>query len=292
MVERQGSKMAVILIHGGAGPTLNPQRKTAVAHALSEILSKAWPVLQQAGSRAAVVRAVQLLEDNPLFNAGLGSKLQADGEARLSASLMDGPRMRFSGVINVCGIRNPILLARKLLEERDRVLCGEGALQRARELGLEECDVRTRRRIEEFRAAIEGQTGTVGAVAVDSAGQLAAATSTGGRGLERTGRVSDSATVAGNYADTHGAISCTGIGEDIVDAALAARIVTGLGPDTSLQAVSERCLALMRTRGWKAGYIAVDHQENWVAHTTTASLSWALRSEDREEGFWKASHSE
>ena len=284
--------MSILLIHGGAGPALQPQRKSAVAHALSEVLSKTWPVLGQAGSRAAVVRAVQLLEDNPLFNAGLGSKLQDDGEARLSAALMDGARMRFSGVINVCGIRNPILLARKLLEERDRVLSGERALQRARELGMEECDVRTRRRIQEFREALEGQTGTVGAVAVDSAGHLAAATSTGGRGMERKGRVSDSATVAGNYADALGAISCTGIGEDIVDAALAARIVTGLGSEEPLNAVSERCLTLMRSKGWKAGYIAVDRNENWVAHTTTASISWALRSGDREEGFWKESHSE
>ena len=284
--------MALLLIHGGAGDELNPQRKSAVAHALSEILSKSWPVLNKSGSRAAVVRAVQLLEDNPLFNAGLGSKLQADGEARLSASLMDGARMRFSGVINVNGLRNPILLARKLLEERDRVLSGEGALQRARELGLEECDLRTRRRIQEFQDSLVGQTGTVGAVAADSAGQLAAATSTGGRGLERVGRVSDSATVAGNYADSLGAISCTGIGEDIVDAALAARIVTALSADEPLKIISERCLSLMRSKGWKAGYVAVDRHENWVAQTTTAAMSWALRTEEREEGFWKESHSE
>ena len=200
--------------------------------------------------------------------------------------------MRFSGVVNVNGLRNPILLARQLLEERDRVLAGEGALQRARELGLEECDLRTRRRLQEFREALEGHTGTVGAVAVDSAGQLAAATSTGGRGFERVGRVSDSATVAGNYADSVGAISCTGVGEHIVDAALAARIVTALSADDSLKNVSERCLGLMRSRGWKAGYIAVDRHENWVAHTTTAAMSWALRTEEREEGFWKERQSE
>ena len=100
---------------------------------------------------------------------------------------MDGPRMRFAGVINVTGLRNPILLARQLLEEEDRVLCGEGALNRARELGLEECDVRTRKTIEAFKDSIVGKTGTVGAVAVDTASHLAAATSTGGRGTTAAG---------------------------------------------------------------------------------------------------------
>ena len=250
--------MPVLLIHGGAGTVSDPRKRKAMALALSEVLSKTWPVLLKAGSRAAVVRAVQLLEDNPLFNAGIGSKLQADGEARLSASLMDGPRMRFAGVINVTGLRNPILLARQLLEEEDRVLCGEGALNRARELGLEECDVRTRKTIEAFKDSIVGKTGTVGAVAVDTASHLAAATSTGGRGMERVGRVSDSCTVAGNYADDQGAVSCTGIGEDIVDAAIATRLVTGLSTGESLQEVSQRCISLMRSKGWRAGYIAVD----------------------------------
>ena len=84
----------------------------------------------------------------------------------------------------------------------------------------------------------------------------------------------------------------TGIGEDIVDAALAARIVTSLSSEEPLKTLSERCLSLMRSRGWIAGYIAVDRHQNWVAHHTTQAMSWALRTEDREEGFWKESHPE
>jgi len=284
--------MPILLIHGGAGRVTDPRRRKAMADALSETLGLAWPTLKSAGSRAAVVHAVQLLEDNPLFNAGTGSKLQRDGEARMSAALMDGLRHRFAGVVNVRGLRNPILLARKLLEERDRVLCGEGALQRARELGLEECDVRTRRAIETWKNAIEGETGTVGAVALDSAGHLAAATSTGGRGMERVGRVSDSCTVAGNYADHLGAASCTGIGEDIVDASIATRLVQGLAHSSSLKELSEQTLSAMTENAWRAGYIALDQGGNWVADHTTESLYWAIRTPEFEEGFWKDGDSE
>ena len=284
--------MPILLIHGGAGRVTNPQRRQAMALALSDTLAKAWPTLISAGSRAATVHAVQLLEDNPLFNAGIGSKLQEDGEARLSAALMDGARARFSGVVNVTCIQNPILLARQLLEEKDRVLSGEGALQRARELGLKETDVRTPAARRAWKEAIAGETGTVGAVAVDSAGHLAAATSTGGRGMERVGRVSDSCTVAGNYADSLGAVSCTGIGEDIVDGALATRLVLGLSHDKSLQELSKNCIELMRKKAWRAGYIAVDHNENWVADRTTDSLYWAVRHGEIEDGFWKEPKSE
>ena len=139
-------------------------------------------------------------ENNPLFNAGLGSKLQRDGGARLSAALMNGENERFSGVVNVEGILNPILLCAELQTARDRVLCGTGAQEKAREMGLREGDPRTEKAIRTWKEAIAGETGTIGAVVLDNNGHIAAATSTGGRGMEDVGRVSDSCTVAGNLS--------------------------------------------------------------------------------------------
>jgi L-asparaginase len=105
--------------------------------------------------------------------------------------------------------------------------------------------------------------------------------------MERVGRVSDTCTVAGNYADRLGAVSCTGIGEDIVDAALATRLVHGLEHKLGLKELSDRILLTLREHAWRAGYIAVDHRGNWVADRTTESLYWAVRNDEGEEGFWK-----
>ncbi|MEE2750694.1 MAG: isoaspartyl peptidase/L-asparaginase [Myxococcota bacterium] len=283
--------MSLLLIHGGAGRLRSEERQAAIAEALTAISQAAWPTLTAAGARAAVVHAVQLLEDNPLFNAGLGSKLQVDGAARLSASLCDGTRQRFSGVVNVEGLANPILLCRQLLEERDRVLAGEGALQRARELGLRTADMRTEEAIENWKQGLEGHTGTVGAVAVDSAGQVAAASSTGGRGLERQGRVSDSCTVAGNYANRTAAITTTGVGEDIIDGALAVRLAESTRRGEALDQAADELIQEMESREWKAGFIGLDTQGGWVARHTTEAMYWWVRSEHTDRGFWNASTS-
>jgi L-asparaginase len=221
-----------------------------------------------------VVETVRRLEDDHHFNAGLGSRLQQDGLARLSASLSDGVSSSFSAVVNVQAVANPILLARHLLADRDRVLAGEGARMRARELGLQERDARTPRTLKAWKEAIEGHTGTVGAVALDTQGRLAAATSTGGRGMERTGRVSDSCTVAGNYATSCLAVSCTGIGEHIMDGALAARLCERVaGGQTLGQAVASLTDEMDRHE-WKAGLIAVDSSGSWAAPHTTPAMTW------------------
>ena len=233
----------------------------------------------------AVVEAVRQLERDPLFNAGIGSKLQEDGAARMSASLVDGTTERFSGVINIEGIAHPIDLCRYLLDEPDRVLSGEGALQRARQLGLEICDVRTADAIRAWEDGLRGSTGTVSAVACDQAGRIAAATSTGGRGMERIGRVSDSCTVAGNYADPSAAASCTGIGEHIVDGALAVRLVERIGAGTPLDTAAAALSSQMRERGWRAGIIALDAAGRWTAVHTTVSLSWHAVAAGHDRGF-------
>lgn len=202
-----------LILHGGLSPdpAPDPDLSRRRLQALERVRDHAWETLRVSATDA-VVQAVMDLEDDPLFNAGTGSKLQADGRARLSAALMDGWRRRFSGVINVERVRHPIAVARLLQEEDFRVLAGEAATAWARARGFEDHDPITAERWREWEDGLRGRSGTVGACAVDAAGRTAAATSTGGRGMETVGRVSDSATVAGNYAMEDAAVSCTGVG--------------------------------------------------------------------------------
>ncbi len=283
----------LLILQAGAGPKSMLERQQKAQASLESIVRSAFAHLEHSGALAAVVEATRQLEDNPLFNAGTGSKLQVDGGARLSASLMDGQREHFSGVINVPHLANPILLARHLLEEEDRVLAGQGALDRARELNLEEKDVRTPASIERWKKTLAkkiapGKTGTVGAVAVDSQGHIAAATSTGGRGCERVGRVSDSATIAANFATGAGGISFTGIGEHIVDGALGVRWVTDVENGCSAEEARDRLVSRMQHKGWEAGFVACDALGKWVFGHTTPSMYWAVLGPDGLKGFWNA----
>jgi L-asparaginase len=267
--------MPALIIHGGAGRARDRTGRDAIRQSLADIAQQAWTmILNGSHARAVAVEAARLLEDDPLFNAGLGSKLQSDGGARLSAALMDGELERFSGVINVEGLLNPILLCEHLQTARDRVLAGAGALDRARALGLPEGNVKTASAIENWHRAREGETGTIGAVVCDTAGRIAAATSTGGRGMEAVGRVSDSATVAGNFATPRAGVSCTGIGEDIVDGALAARLVSAVDAGTPLDQAASMLEAKMRARDWSAGLIALDAHDSWSAIHTTEVMYW------------------
>ena len=276
----------VLVIHGGAGIRRDDTRWHVMAAALRRIGGQAGALLHSGGAALdVVVEAARLLEDEPLFNAGLGSKLQVDGRARLSASLMDGATERFSGVINVEGLANPVLLCRALLAERDRVLAGDGALARGRELGLVERDNRTADAIRRWAAAREGDTGTVGAVAVDARGRLAAATSTGGRGYERVGRVSDSATVAGNFACPAAAVSATGVGEHIVDGALAARLAATVEAGVPLAEAGAALRERMLRSGWEAGFIAVDARGGWTAPHSTPAMAWLAVTPDGTLSF-------
>ena len=236
-----------LIIHGGAGSSLKGKGGAdAVRRSLYKVVEEVYPLLL-AGAPAteAVVTGCQMLEDDPRFNAGTGSVLQSDGQIRMSSALMDGALQRFSGVINTGRVKNPIELALFLQTSDDRVLSDIGSAELLRELQLPLYDPLTELRLQEWIQEREGNfnramagvvaekelisetagRGTIGVVVLDTQGRLAVGTSTGGKGFERIGRVSDSAMPAGNYANTDAAISCTGIGEDIIDECLAARIV-------------------------------------------------------------------
>ncbi len=267
-----------IIIHGGFfSESTDQNMKEAKADALKDIVSQAWAYLQNHSAVETVVFAVSLLEDNPLFNAGLGSQIQADGKIRLSASLMDGYRRCFSGVINIQDVQHPVRIAQILQEHDDRVLSGNEALDFARKNGFLPFNPETTERKREFEGKISRKKGlgTVGCVALDAEGRLAAATSTGGKGFEIPGRVSDSATVAGNFANRIAAVSCTGVGEDIVNAGIAAKIVTRVTDGLSLTEANRKTFAELRELDGFAGAISITSAGE-VCHTDSHPfMVWA-----------------
>ncbi|MCL2929455.1 MAG: isoaspartyl peptidase/L-asparaginase [Trichodesmium sp. MAG_R01] len=263
-----------LIIHGGAGSSLDEKGGLEIVRkSLHRIVDELYNLL--IGDTAAldiVIRGCQMLEDDPIFNAGTGSVLQSDGQIRMSASLMDGLNHRFSGVINVSRIKNPIDLARALQESPDRVLSDSGAAEFVRELQMPVYNPLTDKRLNEWLedrkqnfnrkmanvVTVSPGTGTIGVVALDKEGRLAAGTSTGGKGFEKIGRVSDSAMPAGNYATDSAAVSCTGIGEDIIDECLAAKIVIRVTDGFSIKAAFERSFAEAHEHKRDLGAIGID----------------------------------
>ncbi|HRN98813.1 MAG TPA: isoaspartyl peptidase/L-asparaginase, partial [Flavobacterium sp.] len=167
-----------VIIHGGffSESHTDAQTKRAKQDALLRIVRESHEFLKSHSALETVVYAVSLLEDDALFNAGIGSQIQSDGKIRMSASLMDGVTQKFSGVINIEDVKNPIRVAQKLMEVDDRVLGGEGATNYARANGFDYFSTEIPQRRAEFNAkkAATG-TGTVGCVAIDADGNLAAA---------------------------------------------------------------------------------------------------------------------
>jgi L-asparaginase len=254
-----------IIIHGGffSESSQSTETKLAKQQALTSIVEKSYDYLKNHTALQTIVYAVELLENNELFNAGIGSQIQSDGKIRMSASLMDGLTTRFSGVINIEDTKNPIRVAEKLFTYDDRVLGGSGATNFARHNGFEEfsTEIPQRRKEYEEKLASKG-TGTVGCVALDAQGNIATATSTGGKGFEMPGRISDSATSAGNYATNDCGVSCTGVGEDIVSAAVATKIVTRVADGMPLKIAFEKTFAELKLIDGFAGAIAIDKSGN------------------------------
>jgi L-asparaginase len=279
-----------LILHGGAGSSLKGKGGIdAVRASLHRIVTEVYGLLEQGASATeAVIRGCQLLEDEPRFNAGTGSVLQSDGQIRMSAALMDGYDRRFSGVINVARIKNPIELAQALQTEDDRVLSDLGSAEYAREKQVPVYDPATDLRLKEWLEerkggfnrdmagviaepeAEEARRGTIGVVALDAEGHIAAGTSTGGKGLERIGRVSDSAMPAGNYATRHAGVSCTGIGEDIIEECLAARIVVRVTDGYALEKAFARSLSECQQHNRDLGAIGID---------VTGAIAWGKTSE-------------
>lgn len=265
-----------IAIHGGAGTILREklteERRALYGAALAAVLDAGAKLLADGGGALdAVTAAVVLLEDDPLFNAGRGATFTYEGTIELDAAVMDGRERAAGAVAGVTTVRNPVLLARSVMEAGPHVfLAGAGAERFAREHGFAAVDQawfetpERRRQLEEFRARTAGwfdagaKYGTAGAVARDQPGHVAAATSTGGLTGKRWGRIGDSPVIgAGTYADDRaGAVSATGGGEYFIRVGAAKAIcerVRLLGE--SIQAAADAVIAEIGALGGDGGVI-------------------------------------
>jgi L-asparaginase len=271
----------LLIMHGGAHTGLPDRVKLELA--VRSLVAISQSLGAELGRREVcdvVVAGLQAMEADPVFNAGLGGALQADGEVRVSAGLMDGARQAFSGVINALEIKHPSVIARWLQDQPFRVLSQPGVQTLARDLKLPSENLVTPERLAEWRQRMSLATSdTVGCVFRNDAGALAAGTSTGGRECALPGRVSDSATVAGNYASAFVAVSATGLGEEIVDDALAARLETRCRDGMTLEAAARRCYEEALERGRSYGWIAVHRNGEWNAAHTTPMMSFLVRGE-------------
>ena len=254
-----------ILVHGGAGRRV-PEVEAAVAAGCAAAADAGWAILARGGGALeAVLAAVTVLEDDPTFNAGIGSCLAADGTVEMDASVMDGARRAGAGVAVVTTVRNPIQLAHTvLMDGRHVLMAAAGAEAFARRGGLPTAPPEsfvTPRQRQRWAARRPADGGTVGAVAVDANRHVAAATSTGGLLGKLPGRIGDSAIIgAGTYADdSAGAASATGDGEAIITAGLSKAVVDGLlgGRHPALVAQSTVRVLAERT-GAAVGIIVVD----------------------------------
>lgn len=277
-----------VIIHGGffSESGQSHEVKTAKQNSLKEIARKAFDYLKDHPAFETAAYAVSLLEDDELYNAGTGSQIQGDGMIRMSAAIMNGETQKMSGVINIENVKNPILVAEALIDEDDRVLGGSGAKKYAAAHGFEDYSTEIPQRRQEYEEKLKnGGKGTVGCVVIDRDGKLAAATSTGGKGFEIPGRISDSATVAGNYANEHCAVSCTGVGEDIVSNATAAKIVTRVTDGMSLSEAFDKTFGELKTIEGFAGAIAIDKEGNIYHQDSDPTMVFASFDGDNFELF-------
>lgn len=275
-----------LIIHGGAGNLEgNVSKKDDLRESLKSICNETYQELLNSNSYKAVIYGVCLLENDPLFNAGTGSKLQQDGRIRMSAGIMDGQKNKFSGVINIQNVENPILVADRLQQEKHTIVAGDKATQLARDLGFKQYNPLIQKRWDEHIRNQKGQTGTVGVVAIDKNGHITAGTSTGGIGGEIPGRVSDSPTVAGNFSNQYAGISATGIGEQIVNSGAAVKIATRVEDGLPLKNAVDMVLKDAQSNNYKLGVISISHKGEIYVEKTTDSIFYAWTDGEKIDVF-------
>ncbi len=281
-----------IAVHGGALDIALADRDRCREGCLAAARA-GWAVLEARGSALdAVERAVRELEASGIFGAGRGSALNEDGDIELDAGMMDGAALEVGSVASVRGVPHPITLARRVLESPFAVFTGEGARRFAERAGVETCDPRDlisdRERAiwEESRAHPDPNWvgtmfghDTVGAIALDRAGNLAAGTSTGGMPFKPPGRVGDSPFIgAGLYADNEtGAASTTGHGEKIIPLVLAKTAADLMGSGLEPQSAAERALATLARVNARGGLITMDRQGRIGVAWNTPAMAFAVR---------------
>ena len=301
--------MVAIIVHGGAGTIRKEERIPKVIEGVRAAVLAGWRELKRGSALDAVEEAVKALEDNPIFNAGTGSVLTLDGRVEMDAAIMRGKTLEAGAVAGIWGVKNPISVARKVMEKTDHVLLiGDGAVKFARLLGFEEYDPITEERLkqwEELRKKLieKGETrhwkklnelikeypevlrSTVGAVAFDGE-EVVAGTSTGGVFLKMFGRVGDTPIIGGGtYANEVAGASCTGLGEVAIKLALAksATDLVRLGLDA--QSASDAAISLATKYFGKdtMGIIMVDARGNVGFAKNTKHMSYAFMKDGMDE---------
>jgi beta-aspartyl-peptidase (threonine type) len=285
----------VFVIHGGAGVVakeVTPEKEKAIRAELQKALETGYAVLKSGGnSLDAVSKAIVLLEDSPLFNAGKGAVFSHEGRNELDASIMDGATLRAGSVAGVHRVKNPILLARAVMEKSPHVmLVGDGAEAFAESIGATLVDPKyfyTEERWQQLQQALKAEQaektdpakaphhGTVGAVALDTSGHLAAGTSTGGMTNKRYGRIGDSPIIgAGTYANAKCAVSATGWGEFYIRANAAHDICARVEyrNEPVAQAAAEVVMGVVPRLGGDGGVIAIDADGNFTTPFNTEGM--------------------
>jgi beta-aspartyl-peptidase (threonine type) len=287
-----------LIVHGGAWETPSELIEAHKSGCNAALLG-GWEILQSGGHALdAVEMAIRKLEDDPTFDAGRGSFLNVEGEIELDAAIMEGKALQAGAVAAVQNIKNPITLARRVLESEHVLLVGRGASLFAREVGIAECskeDLLVERELKRWQAlrgepafhppqAFGVPTGsTVGAVAVDRRGNIVAANSTGGSPYKHPGRVGDSPLVGcGIYADNSlGGAACTGWGEAIIRATMAKTAVDLLRDGRPVQEAAALAVLLLeeRVRGL-GGLIMIDRHGDIGYAFNTPNMAYAYLTED------------
>ncbi|HYG29081.1 MAG TPA: isoaspartyl peptidase/L-asparaginase family protein [Allosphingosinicella sp.] len=287
MFENKEGRWALI-VHGGAKPW-DDKEVQANRDGVRQAVEAGAKELAQGGSAIdAVEGAIRTLEDLPVFNAGKGSAPNELGEIEMCAGLMNGRDLSAGAVGAIKFVRNPISVARRLMPEKEVILVGEGALKFARENGAPLATNEELKAEAEKQLATEGAHDTVGAVALDVGGNLAAGCSTGGLSGQKVGRIGDSPLPGGGlYADNHnGAVSFSGDGESIARLSLAARVMASLEDgETMEQAIAKSVAKLPGTGGGEAdgGGIGI-HKDGTIgwAHNSPMFVVGYLTSETGE----------
>ncbi|MBD3190089.1 MAG: peptidase T [Candidatus Heimdallarchaeota archaeon] len=279
-----------IIVHGGAWAIPDHLLKSS-QEGVEEATTIGWRVLTKKGTAIdAVEQAIRVMEKNPVFDAGYGSALNEEGEVELDAIIMDGKTLNAGAVASVRNIQHPITLAKMIMEKTEHVmLVCDGALKFAQEMGIKELSPKelvTQQAVDEwvkyqqFKKTVDSlyRRETVGAVAIDHRGNIAAGTSTGGITAKKIGRVGDSPIIgSGAYADNNlGGVSATGHGEAIMKVTLSRQVLYYLERGLAIQEATRKGLEYMKKRvNGFGGVIAIDYKGNIGYHFTTKHMAWA-----------------
>ncbi|QIR35418.1 peptidase T [Tolypothrix sp. PCC 7910] len=283
-----------IIVHGGA-KTITEEKVAANNAGCTAAAEAGWAVLISGGSAAeAVEAAIRVLEADQTFNASLGATLNSDGEVELDAAIMEGS-LSWGAVAAVQGVRHPISVARKIMDDKPRLLVARGAERFAAESGAEMCkkeDLIAEEQWQQWKEdeKVIDRPNTVGCVALDASGILAAGTSTGGTTKQQQGRVGDTAVVgSGLYADNKlGACSTTGDGESIIPVVLAKTAIDFLTGDRHPDEAAQMAIEALKSKvKGEAGCILVDRQGRigWAYNSSHMACAYMTQGQDKVAVF-------